>query len=172
MNVPFRWLLAMCAFASGHIAFAQTYPAKPVHWIVAFAPGGPTDVVSRVIAPKLADRLGQPVVIENRTGASGNIAAEAVAKAPPDGYTVLYVVPALITNPLLIKGSPDPKSFAPISQVASISMVLLSSNDFPARDVSEVISRVRTHPGMVSCGAPGSLPTVGCELLRAHAQTH
>ena len=159
------WLAACAA------ALAQTYPSKPIRWVVAFAPGGPTDVVSRVIAPKLSERLGQPVVIENRTGAGGNIAADFVAKAPPDGHTVLYVVPALVTNPFLIKGSPDPRSFAPVSQVANISMVLLASNRFPAGSVGDVLAQIRSSPGKVSCGAPGSLPTVGCELLRAHVQT-
>jgi tripartite-type tricarboxylate transporter receptor subunit TctC len=160
------YFLAVCG-----AALAQPYPSKPIRWVVAFAPGGPTDVVSRVIAPKLSERLGQPVVIENRTGAGGNIAADTVAKAAPDGYTVLYVVPALVTNPFMIKGSPDPGSFIPVSQVATISMVLLASNRFPAGSVGEVVGQIRSNPGKVSCGAPGSVPTIGCELLRSHVQT-
>src|SRR5262245_45100692 len=90
--------------AAGDIR-AQAYPSKPIHWILQFAPGGPTDVVSRVITPKLSERLGQPVVIENRTGAAGNIAADYVARSPADGYTLLYVVPAFVTNLYLIKNS-------------------------------------------------------------------
>ena len=152
-------------------ALAQQYPVKPIHWILQFAPGGPTDVVSRLITPKLSERLGQPVVIENRTGAAGNIAADYVARAPADGYTVLYVVPAFVTNLSLIKNSPDPKEFTPVILVSSIPMVLLASNKFPASSVSDLIGRIKAQPGMVSCASPGSVSTVGCELLRAHSAT-
>ena len=151
-------------------AYGQSFPSKPIRWILQFAPGGPTDIVSRVISPKLSERLGQPVVLENRTGAAGNIAADFVARAPADGYTLLYTVPALVTNPFLIKNSPDPKEFAPVIQVSSIPMVMLASNGFAPTSVSEVIEQIKAKPGTVSCGSPGSLSTVGCELLRSHSR--
>jgi tripartite-type tricarboxylate transporter receptor subunit TctC len=165
-----RWLVAaLCVGLSG-VAFAQSFPSKPIRWILQFAPGGPTDVVSRVITPKLSERLGQPVVIENRTGAAGNIAADFVARAPADGYTLLYIVPALVTNPYLIKNSPDPKEFAPVIMVTSIPMVMLASTAFAPQSVPEIIAQIKAKPGTVSCGAPGSLSTIGCELLRSHSR--
>jgi tripartite-type tricarboxylate transporter receptor subunit TctC len=149
---------------------ASDFPSHPIRWVVPFAPGGPTDIVSRLLAPKVAERLGQPVIIENRVGAAGNIGTEAVAKAAPDGYTVLYVVPSVITNPFFFKGSPDPKELAPVIQVATVPMLLLASNTFGPRTVGEIVELIRARPGTVSCGSSGALPTVGCELLRSHAK--
>ena len=164
-------LIAIAVWAWCSNALAQGYPSKPIHWILQFAPGGPTDVVSRVITPKLSERLGQPIIIENRTGAAGNIAADHVARSPADGYTVLYVVPAFVTNLYLIKSSPDPKEFMPVILVSSIPMVLLASNKFSAGSVADVIGQIKAKPGTVSCASPGSLSTVGCELLRSHSAT-
>ena len=147
------------------------FPAKPVHLVVPFAPGGPIDVVARLISPKLGERLGQPVIIENRVGAGGNIGTEAVIKSAPDGLTLLYVVPFLVTNPYFIKSSPDPRDLAPVIQLASNTMLLLASSAFPSRTVAEVIARIRANPAAVSCGSSGALPTLGCELLRANAKT-
>ena len=165
-----RLLIAAFALLGASMAGAQGgWPSKPVRWVVPFAPGGPTDVVVRVVAPKLSERIGQPVIIDNRPGAAGNIGTELVAKSAPDGHTLLYVVPALVTNPVFFKASVDPREFAPVIQVTSVSMVLLASNAFPARNVSEVLAAIRARPGSVSCGSSGALPTVGCELLRSHA---
>ena len=146
------------------------FPSRPVRWVVPFAPGGPIDVVARLLAPKLAERLGQPVIIENRVGAGGNIGTETVIKAPPDGYTLLYVVPFLVTNPSFLKGSHDPRELAAVIHIASNTMLLLSSSAFPAKTVSEVIAHIRANPGAVSCGSSGALPTVGCQLLRSNAR--
>jgi len=149
-------------------ASAQNYPSKPIHWILPFAPGGPTDTIARLIAPKLSERLGQPVILENKSGAAGNIAADYVARASADGYTVLYVVPGLVTNLYLVKNSPDPRLFRPVIMVGKIPMVLLSSNAFPANSVADVIQRVKSASPPVSCASPGSVSTVGCEFLKAH----
>jgi tripartite-type tricarboxylate transporter receptor subunit TctC len=148
----------------------QAWPAKPIRWIVPFAPGGPTDIVSRLLAPKVSERLGQPVLVENRVGAGGNIGTEAVAKAAPDGYTVLYAVPSVITNPFFFKGSPDPKELAPVIQVATVPMLLLASTKLEPTTVADIVALIRAKPGTVSCGSSGALPTVGCELLRSHAK--
>ncbi len=156
---------------SGSQALAQGYPSKPVRVVVPFAPGGPIDVVARLIAPKLGEHLTQPVIIDNRVGAGGNIGTEVVIKAAPDGHTLLYAVPFLVTNPYFLLGSPDPRELAPVIQMASNTMLLLASSAFASKTVSEVIEQIRSNPGKVSCGSSGALPTVGCELLRSHART-
>jgi tripartite-type tricarboxylate transporter receptor subunit TctC len=126
--------------------------------------------VARLLSSKLAERTGQPGVVENRGGAGGNVGHEAAAKAPADGYTVLFVVPAIITNPFFLKASIDPfKELAPVIHLDTASMVLLASPAFPAGSVSEVIALARAKPGSVSCAASGALPQVGCEMLRAYA---
>src|SRR5688572_33300202 len=94
--------LAACAVAGGAV-HAQAFPSKPVRWVVPFAAGGPADVIARAIVPKLSERLGQPVIVDNRAGGNSNIGHEAVARSAPDGYTFLYVVPNIVTNPPLFK---------------------------------------------------------------------
>jgi tripartite-type tricarboxylate transporter receptor subunit TctC len=146
------------------------WPAKPIRWVVPFAPGGPTDIISRLLGPKVTDRLGQPVIVENRAGAGGNIGTAAVTKAPPDGYTVLFTVPTITTNPFFFKASPDYRDLAPVIQLSKGSYVLLTSNGFPAKSVPELLAAIKAKPGTVSCGTAGGLGTVACELLRSRAQ--
>jgi tripartite-type tricarboxylate transporter receptor subunit TctC len=168
-------ILTLCAGAAALLAVSlaqaqSAWPSKPIRWIVPFPPGGPADVVTRLVSSKLAERTGQPGVVENRAGAGGNVGHEAAAKAPADGYTVLFVVPAIITNPFFLKTSVDPfKELAPVIHLDSASMVLLTSPAFPAGSVSEVIALARAKPGSVSCAASGALPQVGCEMLRTYA---
>ena len=169
-------ILTLCAGGAAvllavSLAQAQSaWPSKPIRWIVPFPPGGPADVVTRLVSSKLAERTGQPGVVENRAGAGGNVGHEAAAKAQADGYTVLFVVPAIITNPFFLKASVDPfKELAPVIHLDSASMVLLTSPTFPAGSVSEVIALARAKPGSVSCAASGALPQVGCEMLRSYA---
>lgn len=170
-------ILTLCAGAAALLAVApaqaqSAWPSKPIRWIVPFPPGGPADVVTRLVSSKLAERTGQPGVVENRAGAGGNVGHEAAAKAPADGTTVLFVVPAIITNPFFLKASIDPfKELAPVIHLDSASMVLLTSPAFPAGSVSEVIALARAKPGSVSCAASGALPQVGCEMLRSYAGT-
>ncbi len=164
-------LIAVATCAARAQSPDSAFPSKPVRWVVPFAPGGPVDVVARLLSPRLAERLGQPVIIDNRVGAGGNIGSEAVIKAPPDGHTLLYVVPFAVTNPYFLRGSPDPRELAGVIQIAANTMVLLSSSAFPAKTVAEVIAQIRAKPGAVSCGSSGALPTVGCELLRSYART-
>ena len=164
------FLVSCAALLAQGAAHAQSWPSKPIRWIVPFPPGGPADVVTRIVSSKLAERTGQPNVVENRGGAGGNVGHEAAAKAPADGYTVVFVVPAIITNPYYLKASIDPfKELAPVIHLDSAWMVLLSNPAFPASTVAEVIAQARAKPGAVSCAASGALPQVGCEMLRAYA---
>lgn len=150
--------------------FAQEWPTKPVRWLVPFAPGGPADVVARIVAAGLAERTGQPNPVENQAGASGNIAHAAAGKAAPDGHTLVFVVPAVITNPFYMKAAVDPfRELAPVIHLDNASMVLIANPAFPPTNLAEVLSFVKQNPGKATCGASGALPSVGCELLRASA---
>jgi tripartite-type tricarboxylate transporter receptor subunit TctC len=164
-----RFIAAMlAAFALG--AHAQDWPTKPVRWLVPFAPGGPADVVARIVAAGLQERIGQPNVVENQAGAGGNIAHAAAGKAAPDGHTIVFVVPSVITNPFYMKAAVDPfRELAPVIHLDSASMVLVANPGFPPRTLAEVMARIKANPGQVTCGASGALPSVGCELLRSHA---
>lgn len=148
--------------------FAQAWPSKPVRWVVPFAAGGPADIIARVVGPKLSDRLGQPVVIENRVGGNSNIGHEAVAKAAPDGYTILYVVPNVVTNPSLFKGNMvDPlKDLSPLAQMTAQSYILVANLNFEPKTLADIVAAARAKPGGVSCASGGGLMTFGCEWLK------
>src|SRR5262245_45960437 len=162
-----RFLLPLLFCTS---VFAQEWPTKPVRWLVPFAPGGPADVVARIVAAGLAERTGQPNPVENQAGASGNIAHAAAGKAPADGHTLVFVVPAVITNPFYMKAAIDPfHDLAPVIHLDNASMVLIAHPSFPPQNLSEVLSFIKNNPGKATCGASGALPSVGCELLRSHA---
>jgi tripartite-type tricarboxylate transporter receptor subunit TctC len=156
--------------ATGASAQDVAWPTKPIRWLVPFAPGGPADVVARIIAAGLQERTGQPNIVENQPGAQGNIAHTAASKSPPDGHTVLFVVPSVITNPFYLKASIDPfRDLAPVVHLDIASMVLIAHPGFQPGTTAEVLSHIKANPGKVSCGASGALPSVGCELLRSHA---
>ncbi len=161
------FIVALAAGGGG--AMAQAFPSKPVRWVVPFPPGGATDVVVRILMPKFSEQLGQPVIIENVGGAGGNIGHEQVARTKPDGYSLLYAIPALITNPSFLKSAVDPELFSGVIQTTGLTSILVASTGFAPRSVADIINEVRTKPGTVSCATPGSLPTVGCVLLQAHA---
>ena len=162
--------LAAVLFLVSVTAQAQEWPTKPIRWLVPFAPGGPADVVTRLVAAALAERTGQPNIVENQPGASGNIAHGAASKSAPDGHTVVFVVPSLVTNPFYMKAAIDPfRDLAPVIHLDHASMVLVAHPSFAPATVSDVIAQIKANPGKVSCGASGALPSVGCELLRAHA---
>lgn len=139
-------------------ASAQNYPAKAVTLVNGFPPGGPTDITLRQIATKLADRLGQPVVIDNRAGAAGTIAGAAVARAAPDGYTLLFGVAANLAVALATLKSPpyDPATaFTPIIEVARGPYVWMVKPAVPAKNLREFIAWVKANPGKVNYGSPG-----------------
>src|SRR5687767_7673250 len=133
-------LTCLCALLVAEAHAQDRYPSRPLRVIVPFAPGGSTDIFARLIAERLAASLGQPVVVENRAGASGNIGAEAVAKAPADGYTVLMATTGVMAiNNALFKTMPydAAKDFEPVIFVASITNVLAVPVDLPAKNVAE-----------------------------------
>ena len=157
-----RMVAAACVLPlvmMAHAWAAETYPAKPVRLLVGFPPAGANDLVARVVAARLAPRLGQQVVVENRPGAGGNIATELVAKAPADGYTMLLgSVSALGMSPALYGQVPfDPiNDFVPVTQLVGVSALLVAHPTVPARSLSEFVALVKKHPGKLNLGSPGT----------------
>ena len=144
----------------GVSAFAQDpadFPNRPIKLVVCVPAGGGVDTVARIVAEGLHRRLGQPVIIENRAGAAGNIGAEAVFAAEPDGYTLLAAQPAPLTvNPLLYKKLTfDPKQFEPVAIMTSIPNVLMVRPNFPAKDAKEFIAYAKAHPGTINYASQG-----------------
>jgi tripartite-type tricarboxylate transporter receptor subunit TctC len=148
------FVIASCAGT----ALAQPYPAKPIRLIAAYAAGGAMDMSARVIAPILAESLGQSVVVENRTGGAGNIGADMVAKSAPDGYTVLLYADAYTIAPSLFPKLPfDPiKDFIPITQMISGAHILVAHPSVPANSLAELIEYVRANPAKLAYGTPGN----------------
>jgi len=153
----------------GAAAHAQDWPARPVRLIAPYAAGGNSDGIARITAQRLTEALGQTFVVENRLGGNGALAAEAVARAAPDGYTLLWgATPPLTINPALTKLSYDPvRDFAPISVVGTNAFVLVVNKDFPPRTVAEFISYVRAQPGKLAYaeGSAGSITHLGMALF-------
>ena len=135
-------LAFVALFAAAGMAHAQVYPHKPVRMIVPFAPGGGTDIVARAIALRVGESLRQPFVVENRTGANGNIGMELAAKAQPDGYTLSFTSSALAINPSLYKklGYDPVKDFAPITLATLIPFILVTHPSVPVSSVRELIT--------------------------------
>jgi tripartite-type tricarboxylate transporter receptor subunit TctC len=164
-------VLAGTGFGTG-LAAAQNYPSRPVRLIIPFPPGGSNDVVGRLIAIKLGDRLGKQVVVDNRSGAGGVIGTEAVAKAPPDGYTLLVVSLAHAVNPWLYKLNYDPiKDFAPVGLLAKGANVLVVSPSLPVHSVAELIALAKRQPGDLQYASAGigSFQHLGSELFKLMA---
>ncbi len=133
------------------------YPEKPIRFVITFAPGGGTDQFARAIAAKFNEAWGQPVIADNRAGGNGNIGSDVVAKAPPDGYTILMTTNAtIVINPHLSKLPYDPvRDFSPISQVATLPFILLVHPSLPAKSVSELIALAKAKPGALNFGSSG-----------------
>src|SRR5215510_8769565 len=160
--------------AASHRARAQAYPARPLRWIVGFPPGGGADIVSRIMAPWLAERLGQPVVIENKPGASSNISIQTVVNAPPDGYTLLFVPASAAVNVSLFDSLPFNllRDIAPVSGLIDFPLVMVANPSFPPRTIAELIAYAKAHPGEVSIGSFGTGTTshVAGELFKIMTQ--
>jgi tripartite-type tricarboxylate transporter receptor subunit TctC len=151
-------------------ARADDWPVRPIEWIVPFAAGGSTDIVARLVADKLGQKLGQPVVIINRPGADSEIGYRAAARANPDGYTMVLTVPSVVTNPLYSKNALDPSRLTPVVYLAEGPFILLASAALPARSVPELLAHMRANPGKVSCAMSGGVGSIGCAMLRATAK--
>jgi tripartite-type tricarboxylate transporter receptor subunit TctC len=162
MRVPGYLLATLFASLIAHPAVAQSaadYPNKPVTLVVPFAPGGPTDVLGRLVASKLGERLGKPVIVFNRPGAGGNTGSASVATSPPDGYTLLLgTVSTHGINPSLYKNMPydHKKDFVAISQLSFVPNVLVVNVNLPVKTVPELIAYLKQNPGKVFYATPGS----------------
>jgi tripartite-type tricarboxylate transporter receptor subunit TctC len=148
-------------------AFAQPYPSKPIRVVVAFPPGGPTDIIARLLGPKMSDALGQPVVIENRVGAGGNVPTAQVAKSPADGYTLLVHSSAYAVNPTLFAnpGYDPEKDFVPIAVMAAQPNLILVHPDFPARSLAELLELAKKQPLAYASPSSGTTPHLTAENL-------
>ncbi|MBM3373259.1 MAG: tripartite tricarboxylate transporter substrate binding protein [Betaproteobacteria bacterium] len=152
------------------VAAAQDYPTRPVRMIVPFAPGGPTDVIARVVAQKLSEGLGQQVVVDNRAGAGGNLGMGLAANAPADGHTLIVVSSSFVVNPSLYGQIPyDPyKSFIPVSNMAASPNVFTVHPSLPAKNMKELLTMVAADPKKFSVATPGvgTTPDLSAQLLR------
>ena len=164
-------LIALAATAS--IATAQPYPTKPIRFLVPFGPGGVGDITARVVAQKMSASLGQQVIIDNRPGAGGIVASEIVAKAAPDGYTLLLLNNAHAVSMSLFKSLPYDtlRDFAPISSIATFSIVLLVNADSPIKSVKDLIASARASPGKLNFGTIqiGATQHLSSELFKSMA---
>ncbi|HJY77527.1 MAG TPA: tripartite tricarboxylate transporter substrate binding protein [Burkholderiales bacterium] len=154
-----RLVAAIAALLFVALAASQGYPSRPIRLIVPFPPGGSTDILARALGDKLAQGLGQPVVIDNRPGAAGSIGAEAAARATPDGHTLMMGhLGTLAVNPAIYKSLPyDPvKSFAPVSLMAIVPSVLVVNPSLPVASAAELIAYAKAHPGKLAYGSAGN----------------
>jgi tripartite-type tricarboxylate transporter receptor subunit TctC len=149
---------ALIGLAPRALAQAAPWPARPIRVIVPFPPGGPTDIVARVLAERMSRTLGQPLVVENRPGANGNIGNDAVAKAEPDGHTVLYNTSSIALSPALYTRLPYDalRDLAPVAQTATIPLVLAVHPALPVRDLRGFVEHLRARPGALSYGSAGN----------------
>jgi tripartite-type tricarboxylate transporter receptor subunit TctC len=171
-----RCLAAGAASLALPSAWAQAWPSKPLRIVVPYPPGGFTDVTARLVAQKLQERLGQTVLVDNRPGANGIIGVDAVAKAPPDGYTMGVVIAAYAANTTLYPKLPyDPrKDLAAVSLIGLSPLVAAVNNEAPFKTAAELVAYARSHPGKVSFGSSGngSAAHLSTEYLKALTQSY
>ena len=166
----FIWLLLV---ASGAAA-AQSYPQRAIHMIVPYAVGGASDTTARIVAAKLSERLGQPIVVDNRTGAGGAIGTEVVARAAPDGYTLLLASASEIVQlPVVARAPYDPvRDFAPIAMVTDIALVLVAHPSLGVQNVQELITLAKSKPGAINYGSAGIGATSHLAMAMFNAMTN
>ena len=169
-------LITVIFFILPVCVFAQAYPTKPVKVIVPFPPGGATDIIGRAISEKLQIALGQPFIVENKAGASGNIGISEVARAAPDGYTlVIGAAQTLTINYQIFKNAPvnPQRDLAPIAVIASVPNVLIVTNKLPAKNINELIAFAKKNPGKLSSGSSsvGGTPHLSLELFKSQTGT-
>jgi len=162
--------IALCAACVAVPSWAQNYPTRAIRMILPFPPGGPTDITGRVIAQKLSEQLGQPVVSDNRPGAAGNLGLEIAAKSPPDGYTIVLTAPPIAISPALYKklNYDAQKDLAPISLVAEIQNIVVAHNSVPVKTLKDLIALAQRNPGKLtfSSSGAGSTNHLASELLK------
>lgn len=170
-HLPALLALACALFAAP--AAAQEYPTKAINVVVPFSPGGGTDLLARVVAAKLRDRFGQPVTVENKPGAAGNIGAEAVFKSAPDGHTLLFTQPGplVVNKALYARLAFDPDQFVPIALVSLQDIMLAVHPGVPAKNLQELIAYAKANPGKLNFGSSGagSAPHLAAELFSSMA---
>jgi tripartite-type tricarboxylate transporter receptor subunit TctC len=174
MNAWKRCLALLLALVAACAVAADPYPTRQIRWVVPYTPGGITDTVTRLLAGKLQESLGQPIVVENKPGANSIVGADIVAKSTPDGYTVITVIAAHAANASLYAGKlpfDTVKSFTPVSLAAVAPLILTVNNDFPARDVKGLVDYARANPGKISFGSSGvgAAAHLTTELLKQSA---
>jgi tripartite-type tricarboxylate transporter receptor subunit TctC len=164
---------AAAALAAPRVALAQAWPSQPLKWVVGFPPGGSGDIVARIMAAWLAERLGQPVVIENKPGASTNISIQAVANAPADGNTLLFIAASAALNVSLFDNLPFnlQRDIVPVSAIIDFPLVMLANPSLPAKTVPELIAYAKANPGKINIGSfgTGSTSHVAGELFKMTA---
>jgi tripartite-type tricarboxylate transporter receptor subunit TctC len=152
-----RTLVLLLGLAAAAAAFAQDWPAKPVRFIVPYPPGGGTDVIARIVQPRLAEALGQSIVIENRGGAGGALGTEAAAKAAPDGYTFLFTLSSHTINPLLYKLSFDiERDFTPVTLIVSVPQLIAAYPGAHLDSMGDVVASARSQPGKLAFASVGN----------------
>lgn len=169
-------VVAVCVLCASPLS-AQTFPQRPVRIVVAFPAGGGTDIVARLLAPRLTEQWNQQVIVENRAGASGVIGTEAAARAAPDGHTLFMgTMGNLTVNQHLFEKMPvDPlRDLAPLSQVVAVNFVMVAHPSLPARGVKELIALARSRPGQINYASSGSggAPHLGMELFKSLAKVN
>ena len=175
MNLFYRWLFSLgaCALAAPPV-WPQNFPSHPIRFVIPFAPGGPADVSARTLAVKLTETLGQNIVIDNRPGGGGIVAAEIVARARPDGHTILLCsTSVMVINPIVTPDVPYEalRDFAPVSLVSSSPYLLLTHATFPATSVKELVAIAKAKPGTLNFGSAGigSTSHLVAEIFRSMA---
>ncbi|MEQ1773901.1 MAG: tripartite tricarboxylate transporter substrate binding protein [Burkholderiales bacterium] len=149
--------VALLGAAHAMVATAQTYPSKPIRFIVGFPPGGATEFIARLVGQKLTQSMGQQVIVDNRPGAAGNLGIELAARAAPDGYTLLLVAPNITISPSLYKklGYDTVKDFAPIARVAAVPMVIVTPGNLPTPTLKDFIALAKAKPGALNYASSG-----------------
>jgi len=172
MNKAISWIVGMLALVAAAPASAQAYPSRPVRMLVAFPAGGSADIVARVLAQRLTDTLGQNVIVDNRPGAGGNLAFEALTRADADGYTILNSTPGIVINPHLYrKVNFRIEDFVAIALVGEAPLLIMANPSLPANTVGELVRLAKAKPGMIryASAGNGSSSHLATEVLRMMA---
>ncbi|MBR0874074.1 tripartite tricarboxylate transporter substrate binding protein [Bradyrhizobium tropiciagri] len=174
MTICGRLLAGLLLLLVPVAAAAQDFPTKPIRLIVPFPPGGPNDIIARVIGQKMSELVKQPIIVDNRGGQGGVLGTDAVAKAAPDGYTIAIAsAGALAISPSMEKVAYDTlKDLAPVTLVATVPEMLVVASNVPANNMSELVALAKAQPGKLNFASsgPGSLPHLACELFKLTAK--